>query len=240
MITTAMKLRRTSLSVGIVMLMSGCLDSGGSSSGNSDDDSDRPSEYTADLSVFGPHPESSAKPSVSEPRYVSLSGPEREKIGDCTIAREANSISAALLIAGAEIKLDALARLEGVPRTVPFGQAAEEAFYERIAEMVDGQRWPTDVTYGSDLAETIANHYGYKHWEEWYQISSLDMSEEDRTARRTELTRELREEIWPICIEKIPTECFEAGEIRSECTDYAIDIRNLPKYEQVSEIYEID
>jgi hypothetical protein len=139
--------------IGVVLGISGCLDSGDSSSGSSNGSNEEPDsepQYTADLSVFGPHPETSLKRSISEPKYVALSRVERRKVTSCWGARITNMDLAA---AAEELRLDGNVLLSGEPRTVPFGQAADEVFYDQIDKNVNSG-WPT-AGWGDGMACSV-------------------------------------------------------------------------------------
>lgn len=225
--------------VSAILSTSGCFDSGdGSSSDVPTDDTGRPSEYTADLSIFGPHPETSVKQSISEPRFMELSEVEQDKLMSCSMARGTYSANVALIVAGTEKQLDSIAELEGKPRTVPYGEAAKKRFRKFIEEMVDDDvQFPSGNLWGTDMAEALGHHYGYKYWEEWYALIVADISNEKEQELANSLRKKMREEIWPICIEQIQTECFESGPTGSECFDYSLDLTDLPGFDVVSDIY---
>lgn len=220
------------------VLVAGCLDSGGDSGSADIDPPDNSSgPYTADLSIFGPHPETSVKQSVTEPRYMALQEAEQQKVGHCALAIGAIQSTAAIRIAGAELYLDAIARNEDRPRSIPLGDGAKEAFREHVAEMVNEDSWPGNTTWGKDMAETLGVHIAYKYWQERYEANHIDLSAEEKAKRTEVLERKIREELWPFCLQSVPTECFERGLTTQSCRIHSFEIKDLPGYEVVSDIY---
>ena len=223
------------LLIGVILGTSGCLDSGGSSSGSSSDSNEEPDgspQYTADLSVFGPHPESSLKMSVMEPRYLELSQVERAKVGSCYGASVSNMDFTA---AAAELTLDSYARSSNEPRTVPFEQAANEAFYDQIDTNVDSY-WPRGG-WGYGMAEALGVHVSFSYWKEVYEANKPDIPDGESLERTKNIDRKIREEVWQTCINRIPTECFETGEAGADCLNYVIRPESLPHYDAVSDLY---
>ncbi|MDV2079579.1 hypothetical protein [Marinobacter xestospongiae] len=243
------------LVLGTVLLVSGCMDSGEATSTESlslnsrpeqerdmvledEPPDDYPSVYTADLSIFGPHPETSVKQNLSEPRFMELSEVEQDKLVSCSMAKGTYSANVALIVAGTEKQLDSIAELEGKPRTVPYGEAAKKRFRKFIEEMVDDDvQFPSGNMWGTDMAEALGHHYGYKHWEEWYALITDDMSNEKEQEVASSLRAKLRAEIWPLCIEQIHTTCFESRPVGSECIDKSLKVTDLPGFDVVSDIY---
>lgn len=221
------------LLIGVILGTSGCLDSGGSSSGSSSDSNEEPDgspQYTADLSVFGPHPETSLKMSVAEPRFVELSIVERAKVGSCFEASVSNMDFTA---AAAELTLDSYARSSNEPRTVPFEQAADEVFYDQIARNA-GPDWPRGG-WGNGMAEALGVHVSFSYWKEVYEAHQPDPEASGEGMRSVD--RKIREEVWQTCINRIPTECFETGEAGADCLNYVIRPESLPHYDAVSDLY---
>jgi len=221
------------LLIGVILGTSGCLDSGGSSSGSSSDSNEEPDgspQYTADLSVFGPHPETSLKTGITEPRFMELSRVEQDKVGACIGARHSNMDFTA---ASAELILDAYAKGSNEPRTVPFEQAANEAFYDQIDTNVDSY-WPRGG-WGYGMAEALGVHVSFSYWKEVYEAHQPDPEASGEGMRSVD--RKIREEVWQTCINRIPTECFETGEAGADCLNYVIRPESLPHYDAVSDLY---
>ncbi|MDV2079580.1 hypothetical protein [Marinobacter xestospongiae] len=241
------------LLVGTALLMSGCFNADADSPSEqnipdpqpahesisvpedqADSSPERPSEYTADLSIFGPHPETSVKQTMSEPRYMELSMVEKQKVSACTMAK-GKSTSLSLVFAQAEFQLDGHARLEERPRTIPLGDAAKERFREHISRL--GQPWPIDAVWGRYMTQAMAEHVGFKYWKDYYDANASDLSSGEKRKRTDALWRTMREEIWSLCINNIPTACFESGDKGGRCLEHAITLEELPGYEVVSDIY---
>ena len=87
--------------------------------------------YTTDLSVWGPHGETSLKQGLSEPRWMKLQDAEREKIGACSTGKHLAS-EVMTTLATEEVTIDIYARHGDPARSRPAGELAEELFREYV------------------------------------------------------------------------------------------------------------
>src|SRR5690554_2779417 len=147
--------------------------------------------YTTDLTPWGPHPETSLKQMVTEPRFMSLSHAERGKVGACSTGQD-QAVHVMSMVAMAEFRIDSSAWGIGEQRTKPVGERAKEYFQEMIhVGRVTRHPWPPRNLHGTEVAVMYGRHFGYQFWERGYQALLADQSIES-------IRREIYEQFWPL------------------------------------------
>lgn len=80
-------------------------------------------------------------------------------------------------------------------------------------------------------------HFGYQFWEEdyWDLLAKGPLSNNRKTE---ELSREIFEQFWSLCLEQVPTACFEKGPAHPEhCLAHLIHPREFPGYEENADLF---
>lgn len=190
--------------------------------------------YTSDLSLWGPG-ENKLELSPHEPRYWDLQEAEREKILGCSGAA-LTVVLMKTLAAGSEATVDVLAKHGGPAREQPFGKLAENVLHNMVElELGDATEWPSLTNgIGRQVAAVYALHFGFQFWEQDYQSSVANPPQIDR-----KFNHELTEQFWSLCLQQIPTACFEKGEVdRQRCLPELIHPRDFPNYELTSDLFQ--
>ena len=186
-------------------------------------------KYTTDLSPWGPIGfKSTLHQSLDEPRYMSLTDEEQDKIAFCTGAQvQASGIM--FTVAALEV-VNKRAVENALLSARPFGEIAKE----ELRKGVDfrGMRFSSDV---SELAIQYGRHYGYQYWQECFNHLIKDPM--DREGRCSALEDRILTEFWPLCLEHIPTACFEKQLDQKRCLNKLIHPSRFPHFEEVSDLY---
>ena len=187
--------------------------------------------YTTDLSPWGPHPATSLKQMVTEPRFMALSHAERGKVGACSVGQH-QAVHVMSMVALEEARIDSSALGVGEQRTEPVGERAKEFFYETINQgRVTRKPWPPRNLHGKEVAIMYGKHFGYQFWEQEYQAILVGQPSES-------VRREIYEQFWSLCLDQVPTVCFEKGPAHPElCLAHLIHPRQFPSYEEVADLY---
>lgn len=190
--------------------------------------------YTTDLSPWGPHGENSL--GVADPRFMALKRAERGKVISCISANYLAS-EAMSQPAMAEAEIDIREKHGGSVRDRPVGELADKelrAMVEHVLRRVGKDGWPRTNLHGEEIAELYGHHFGYQFWQEEYKsILARPQSTDMR------LSNEVAEQFWPLCLEQVPTACFERGQPDPKrCLSKLIHPREFPSYEVTSDLFQ--
>ena len=194
--------------------------------------------YTTDLSPWGPHPETSLKLGLAGPRWMELQDAEQEKTVACSRGKHlASAVMSAL--ATKEATVDIWARHGGPARSRPVGELADEMFREKVESALESYSgiggWPLPhLSPGRDIAKMYGRHFGYQFWPAYYEWLK---NKSEGGAQK--LRHELQEQFWPLCLEQVPTACFEEGPADPKrCLSKLIHPREFPAYEVTSDLFQ--
>ncbi|MHA7855954.1 hypothetical protein [Marinobacter shengliensis] len=229
-----------------VWLLSGCLDSAESNSEGAEQivqpGPNTAPEYTADLSIFGPHPGESEIIGPFSSAWMALTEAEREKTMHCSGAKHAQQVSG--LISGIRHAYE----FSGFPS---FDAAAKEYLESRLEEILSSDAelnngsWPRFFFYGESFAKVIPIHLAYQFFEDYNSAYDLPLSER-QTEALDAITRVVRESAWSFCLERVPTACFEqrydnqfnaVSVDHRRCRDIVASPADLPGYGEFSHVY---
>lgn len=196
--------------------------------------------YTTDLTPWGPHGETSLKRVPSEPRFMALQRAERDKVNYCSVGKHLASEVVGTL-ATVEATVDIWARHDGSARSRPVGELADETFREMVQSAVGnlaGNRvWPKPGWHGRHIAHMYGLHFGYQFWPAYYEPLKDNPLEVADVGIK--IMREVHEQFWSLCLERVPTACFEKGPADPErCLSKLIHPREFPAYDVAADIYQ--
>ena len=195
--------------------------------------------YTTDLNQWGPHPETSLKQGLAEPRWMKLQDAERDKISACSEG-QSNASAFMSTLARAEAAIDSRAKHGGAARTRPVGELAEEMFREQVESVIEGYSeeggWPDSWSYGREIANMYSHHFGYTYWRKYYEPLKANPLTVDVPGSK--LRHEIYEQFWPLCMEQVPIACFEEGPVDAKrCLAKLIHPKDFPDFEVVADLY---
>ena len=193
--------------------------------------------YTTDLSPWRPHGENSLKASITEPRFMALQEAEMSKVVSCIGAQYYASTTMSQ-VAMAEAGIDIRAKHGGSARDRPVGELAEKEFRDEVElalRRFGEGRWPSRVNqHGSEVATVYGHHFGYQFWQEEYKSILANPLSTDMS-----LGIEVSEQFWSLCLEQVPTACFEEGPADPKrCLSKLIHPREFPAYEVTSDLFQ--
>lgn len=194
--------------------------------------------YTTDLSPWRPHGENSLKASITEPRFMALQEAEMSKVVSCIGAQYYASTTMSH-VAMAEAGIDIRAKHGGSARDRPVGELADEMFREKVESALESYSgiggWPLlHLSPGSEVATVYGHHFGYQFWQEEYKSILANPLSTDMS-----LGIEVSEQFWSLCLEQVPTACFEEGPADPKrCLSKLIHPREFPAYEVTSDLFQ--
>ena len=197
--------------------------------------------YTTDLSPWGPHPETSLKLGLAGPRWMELQDAEQEKTVACSTGKHLAS-AVMRTLATQETAIDVMAKHGGPARSRPTGELADEMFREKVESALESYSgkdgWPLlHLSPGSDIAKMYGRHFGYQFWRTYYEQTKTDLLDEAGIGLK--VGHEIDEQFWPLCLEQVPTACFEEGPADPKrCLSKLIHPREFPAYEVTSDLFQ--
>lgn len=197
--------------------------------------------YTTDLSPWGPHGETILKRAPWEPRWLDLQDAEQKKISACSRGKHlADAVMNTLAME--EATVDIWARHGGPARSRPVGELADEVFREKVESALESYSgkdgWPLPhLSPGRDIAKMYGRHFGYQFWHAYYEPLHVNPLEVDGIGIK--MMYEIYEQFWPLCLEQVPTACFEEGPADPRrCLSKLIHPREFPAYEVTSDLFQ--
>lgn len=196
--------------------------------------------YTTDLSPWGPHGETSLKQGVSGPRWMELQDAEQEKTLGCSRGKNL-AVAVMSTLATQETAIDVMAKHGGPARSRPAGELADELFREKVENALERYggkgKWLKTGPHGREIAKMYGRHFGYQFWRTYYEQTKTDLLDEAKVGLK--IAHEIREQFWPLCLEHVPTACFEEGPADPKrCLSKLIHPREFPAYEVTSDLFQ--
>lgn len=191
--------------------------------------------YTADLNRWGPG-ENKLKMSPLEPRFMALEEAEKDKVIECS----SGAFSASAIMRHAamtEALIDILAKDGSVPRKQPLGEVAEEEFRGAVSLEISRRALSELYSPGATVALLYGPHFGFQFWKEYYK--SILEDSDDLLGTKTNLNNKVTDEFWSLCLQQVPTACFEQGPADPQrCLSKLIHPRNFPNLEVTSDLFQ--